>query len=101
MHTEKYEFYRERLRTYFMAGIGPDIGMSLPAMSWDTVNGIVKWSDCTIDHGHYLGVLGSEYKILSTLGEDTEQVAENSTCATGSRLRHGTMVLAKYFFGST
>ncbi len=70
---EKYEGYRERLRLHFMAGIGPEMGMSIPAMSWDTVNGIVKWSDCTIDHGHYLSVLGSEYKILSAQGKGTDE----------------------------
>jgi len=70
---EKYEIYRERLKQHFMVGIGPELGMSIPAMSWDTVNGIAKWSDCTIDHGQYLGVLGSEYKILSLQGEDTEE----------------------------
>jgi len=68
---EKYELYRDRLRDHFLLGIGPEMGMSIPAMIWDTVNGIAKWSDCTIDHGHYLGVLGSEYKILSSQGKST------------------------------
>ena len=73
MDDDKYDLYRERFRNRFLIGIGAESGMSIPAMSWDTVSGIVRWSDCTIDHGHYLGMLGSEYKILSKLGEDTDE----------------------------
>jgi len=73
---EKYQVYRERLRMGFMAGIGPETGFSLPALARDTAAGTIFWSDCTIDLGQYIGVLGTEYFILSREGKETGQTVK-------------------------
>ncbi|MBU2651648.1 MAG: T9SS type A sorting domain-containing protein [Bacteroidetes bacterium] len=73
---EKYQVYRDRLRMEFMAGIGPETGFSLPALARDTVTGTILWSDCTIDLGQYIGVLGTEYHILSQEGKETGQTVK-------------------------
>ncbi len=73
---EKYQDYRERLRNEFMVGIGPDFGHSLPATVRDTVSGRLLWTDCTIELGQYIGMLGLEYQILEQQGEDTGETVE-------------------------
>ncbi|HSG67740.1 MAG TPA: T9SS type A sorting domain-containing protein [Bacteroidales bacterium] len=76
LNEEKYWNYRERLRNEFMIGTGPDIGMSIPASVRDTISGILQWTDCTMALGQYIGVLASEYMILASRSEETEETIE-------------------------
>ncbi len=73
---DKYWIYRDRLLNDFMTGIGPEPGYSIPATARDTIGGSLLWSDCTIEHGQYIGVLATEYKILNLAGEDTEETVK-------------------------
>jgi|GEM_PF-3450534 len=73
---DKYWDYRERLRNEFMIGIGPDMGMSIPASVRDTVGGILQWTDCTIAHGQYIAILAMEYAIMESKSYDTDQTIE-------------------------
>ena len=68
---DKYWIYRDRLLNEFMIGIGPGTGYSIPATARDTMEGSLWWTDCTIEHGQYIGVLATEYKWLALEGEDT------------------------------
>ena len=76
LNEEKYWAYRDRLRNEFMIGIGPGMGMSIPASVRDTVGGILQWTDCTIAHGQYIAVLALEYAILDSRSYDTDQTIE-------------------------
>lgn len=99
LNEEKYREYRERLRNEFMIGIGPGMGMSLPASIRDTATGILQWTDCTMAHGEYLAVLGMEYKILEGRAEDTEQTKEELFYALYALNRLD--YTAETFFGGT
>jgi hypothetical protein len=96
---EKYWTYRERLRNEYMTGIGPGMGMSLPAGVRDTVGGTLQWTDCTMALGEYLGVLATEYRILEGRGADTEATVEELFYALWAfnRLDYN----AEPFFGGT
>jgi len=66
---EKYWFYRYRLVNDFML-IGDGPGMSIPAQSrirYEDVehNNTLSWSDATIDIGHYISVLATEWRQLN------------------------------------
>lgn len=76
LNEQKYWDYREKLKTDFMIGIGPDMGMSIPASVRDTVSGILQWTDCTIAHGQYLGILAMEYRILDDASQPTDQTVK-------------------------
>jgi hypothetical protein len=87
LNHEKYWSYRARLRNEFMKmGIGPigntqENGYSIPASEIfsDYQNGKVKrisWADGTSRLGYYLGVLATEYKLLSQNGQSTSKVLE-------------------------
>ncbi len=79
---EMYWYYRHRLKNMFMK-IGPNSGESLPAASrsWQAFgnnfvinddqlpNALMKWGDTTFDLGHYLGVLATEYRLLTDNGQ--------------------------------
>lgn len=70
---DKYWIYRERLLNEFMIGVGPNTGYSIPATARDTMSGSLWWTDCTIEHGQYIGVLATEYKLLSLEGKETDE----------------------------
>jgi hypothetical protein len=100
---EKYFRYRIRLRGNATAefpgfvSVGPDAGESLPASQRDptvdcdnsywtsgcfhpgvpSADGSLDFGDTTIWLGYYLGVLGTEYAVLSDLGLDPAQTAED------------------------
>lgn len=76
LNEQKYWEYREKLRNDFMIGIGPDMGMSIPANVRDTVSGTLQWTDCTMAHGEYLGILAMEYKILEENLQPTDQTVK-------------------------
>ncbi len=76
LNEEKYWEYRERLKNEFMTGVGPDMGMSIPASVRDTASGLLQWTDCTMAHGEYLAVLAMEYRILDERSDDTEETIE-------------------------
>jgi len=74
---EKYWYYRYRLVNDFML-IGPGEGMSIPAQKrnlydrnapnlWPNATAIneLEWQDATIDLGHYIATLATEYKMLN------------------------------------
>lgn len=72
---KKYWWYRYRLVNDFMVkGEGP--GKSLPMEERDQylqpIAKIAKWGDCTINLGHYIGVLATEYALLSEQGQPTD-----------------------------
>ena len=73
LNEEKYWTYRERLRNEYMIGIGPGVGMSIPASIRDTASGILQWTDCTMAHGEYMAILGMEYKILDDRSDELDQ----------------------------
>ncbi|MEN8224545.1 MAG: T9SS type A sorting domain-containing protein [Bacteroidota bacterium] len=76
LNEEKYWDYRDRLQNEFMIGIGPEMGMSIPASVRDSVDGILQWTDCTIALGEYIGVLALEYKILQSKALYTDETVE-------------------------
>jgi len=72
---EKYWFYRYRLVNDFML-IGDGPGMSIPAQArvtnldnrlsdGDSERNTLFWSDATIDLGHYISVLATEWRQLN------------------------------------
>ena len=77
---KKYWYYRYRLKNNFLL-IGDCQGCSLPVNQRsknyinndfdgaDGFEGNMKWDDVTITLGWYLGVLATEYKLLSDYGE--------------------------------
>jgi hypothetical protein len=73
LNEDKYWAYRERLRHEYMIGIGPGVGMSIPASIRDTASGILQWTDCTMAHGEYMAILGMEYKILEDRSDELDQ----------------------------
>ena len=99
LNEEKYWTYRERLRQEFMTDIGPDIGMSIPASVRDTVVGILQWTDCTMAHGEYIGVLATEYNILVSRSLDTQQTLKELFYALYALNRLD--LTAEPFFGGT
>ncbi|MEZ4798933.1 MAG: T9SS type A sorting domain-containing protein [Flavobacteriales bacterium] len=78
--TDKYWQYRDRFKKHFIK-IGLDQGESIPASAWrvnwahaaDHTNSALYWTDATIYLGHYLQVLATEYKLLSSRGLSTEK----------------------------
>lgn len=85
---EKYWKFRNTFREQFVK-IGPLPGESLPAGAlkpcdcvddldesqdgtiWGaTCYGEMHWGDGMIRHGHYLGLLATEYRLLKNSGED-------------------------------
>lgn len=69
---EKYWWYRYRLVNDFMK-VGPSCGESIPAEHRDfgTPNGTLYWGDATQYLGHYMSLLGTEYKLLKSSGFST------------------------------
>lgn len=80
LNHQKYGWMRYRIRNYFQhMGYGP--GESLPAglireyhtcKELERPSRIVDWGDGTIFLGWYLGVLGTEYKLLRNAGERSD-----------------------------
>jgi hypothetical protein len=76
---DKYWTYRDRFRKNFIK-VGNGHGESLPittrrinwAHSQDQSSGALYWSDATIYLGHYLQVLATEHKLLSSAGQSTQ-----------------------------
>ncbi len=72
---QKYWYYRERLVNDFLK-IGDGPGESIPASmrSFGGKNSnTLEWGDATIDLGWYIGVLATEYKLLSDRALDVTQ----------------------------
>lgn len=82
---EKYWKFRNAFREKFVK-IGAEPGESLPAGAilpyecQDNTNfdgsgfGEMRWGDGTIRHGHYLGLLATEYRLLKNNGQDVTGV---------------------------
>jgi hypothetical protein len=74
---EKYWFYKGRLKSDFMLGIGGfDFGLSLPAnerIITGENSAKLKWSDVTLHMGAYITILSTEYALLTMNGENTEE----------------------------
>lgn len=70
---EKYWWYRYRLVNDFMK-VGPDCGESIPA-DYRRIGseGKLDWGDATQYLGHYMALLGTEYKLLKSSGYDTKR----------------------------
>jgi hypothetical protein len=78
----KYWYYREKLKTKFILGIGPERGESIPASIREeatnkpplagSVDSKVKWGDATIDLAYYILVLGLEYDLLNQNNQNTD-----------------------------
>lgn len=74
---QKYWYYRFRLKNDFML-MGTERGMSIPATTRSRnvdpqFNDVLKFGDGgAADLGWYIGVLATEYKLLSDLGQPTD-----------------------------
>ena len=74
----KYWKYRKRLVEKFMIGIGNDWGASLPIaervydhnVPW---NNYAKWGDCTAYLSMYIATLCTEYALLASESQNTDQ----------------------------
>ena len=66
--TDRYWDYRVRLDNQFLV-VGDGQGYSVPAAYRNPLSGIIKWSDATVDHGWYLGVLATEHFLLNAPGQ--------------------------------
>ena len=64
---EKYWEYRDRLVNDLMI-VGDGQGYSIPPSHIDTINNRIKWADATIWHGWYMGILATEYYMLTHPG---------------------------------
>lgn len=73
----KYWYYRYRLQTAFTV-IGEGDGRSLPAACRNINGGTeIRWNDETPrDLGYYLGVLATEYKLLSKASDRNKTLTE-------------------------
>ena len=91
---EKYWFYRYRLINDFML-IGDGAGKSIPAQHRDfacaeyaggyvTAGHQLNWADATIDLGHYILVLATEYEMLSRNGFSTDSTLMELNYAQGA-----------------
>ena len=69
----KYDNYRNNLVNYYMLGVGDIDGYSIAASERQTESHRIKWADATISLGHYIGVLATEYHILSAEKQNTQQ----------------------------
>lgn len=73
----KYWYYRERLKTQFLMGIGQGEGESMPFeerrnQTYDaTIQSLVHNSDATINLAYYIIVLALEYELLQKNSQDT------------------------------
>ncbi len=76
LNEEKYWDYRDKLKNDFMIGIGPEMGMSIPAGIRDTISGVLQWTDATMSLGEYIGVLAMEYRILEGKGSETDETVK-------------------------
>ena len=83
----KYWYYRYRLVTEFLVRgeetpfnctQGPGSGYSMPAayIYNENKNRDIGWADGTVDLGWYIGVLATEYKLLTLNGQPTEQTRQ-------------------------
>lgn len=84
---QKYWYYRERLVNDYLI-IGDFHGGSIPAARRIPINNpqvegpcvatqnILEWGDATISLGWYIGVLATEWKLLSDRGEDVSKTTE-------------------------
>ena len=72
----KYKNYRSNLVNNYILKIGISNGNSLPASERQISNHKIKWADATISLGHYLGVLATEYHLLSLKGENTDNTTK-------------------------
>lgn len=85
LNLEKYWKFRNSFREKFIK-IGSAQGESLPAgalLPYDCQNNIennsvgygeMRWGDGMIRHGHYLGLLATEYRLLKNNGQDVTGV---------------------------
>ena len=66
VNLQKYWYYRWRLVNDFVK-VGSAVGHSIPIQSRQGYNGIpdIEVADATIYHGFYLGILATEFKLLS------------------------------------
>jgi hypothetical protein len=85
---EKYWKFRSDLREKFIK-IGPNEGESLTSGTLKPLDcidndpsdgspnaqyGVIQWGDGMIRHGHYLGLLATEYRLLKNAGKDVTGV---------------------------
>lgn len=79
LNSQKYWEYRERLMYDFMLGVGDGPGESQIASKrlegWPMPNGVqgIKFGDATIDLGHYISILATEYKLLEMNNYNTDR----------------------------
>jgi hypothetical protein len=69
-NNQKYWYYKERL-SWFMNGIGPNSGQSMPGKTRDANQ--VSYDDNLNNLGWYIGVLATEWKLLHDEGSDTKE----------------------------
>jgi len=72
----KYWKFRERLKQHFMIDIGPGWGHSMPASERvlrPGQPGVIKWGDATIYLSQYIAMLATEYALLSTWDQNTDE----------------------------
>jgi len=75
-NTEKYWYYRERLRKYFVK-VGPNAGESIVAERLNDLRGDkYKIGDGTIDLAWYISVLSTEYALLSKNNKNTNETLQ-------------------------
>lgn len=107
----KYGWMRFRLRNYFQH-MGTDEGESLPAglireykvcKELGRPSRIIDWGDGTIFHGWYLGVLGTEYKLLRQQNQATDSTLKELYLAFEAfdRLDYNAEVVWSNFNGET
>lgn len=78
LNLQKYWHYRYRLLNYFMV-VGEGAGKSIPAdiRNWNGTSSntsqTLRWGEEPVYLGYYLGVLATEYKMLSMSALNTDQ----------------------------
>ena len=72
----KYNNYSISLKQNYVLGIGNNPGYSLPAAERQNKKSTIKWADATIFLGHYIGVLATEFYILSEKQQATDKTIE-------------------------
>lgn len=80
--SEKYFHFRKRLVTDFTLGIGEDFGKSIPASVRKIFDRnyagehTISWGDATIDLAYYIGILATEYTLLSKQSNPVDQTLQ-------------------------
>lgn len=68
----KYWHYRERFNNYFVV-VGPEPGESLPMDARNTYPAVAHFGEVPVYQGYYLGMLATEYALLSRNGQNTDR----------------------------